>query len=33
MITIESLTKTYGSSTAVDHVTFQARPGGACQTD
>jgi ABC-2 type transport system ATP-binding protein len=27
MITIESLTKTYGSSTAVDHVTFQARPG------
>jgi ABC-2 type transport system ATP-binding protein len=27
MITIESLTKTYGSSTAVDHVSFQARPG------
>src|SRR3982750_3490992 len=27
MITIPSLTKTYGSSTAVDHVTFQARPG------
>jgi ABC-2 type transport system ATP-binding protein len=27
MITIESLTKTHGSSTAVDHVTFQARPG------
>jgi ABC-2 type transport system ATP-binding protein len=27
VITIESLTKTYGSSTAVDHVTFQARPG------
>ena len=27
MITIESLTKTYGSSTAVDRVTFQARPG------
>jgi ABC-2 type transport system ATP-binding protein len=27
MITIDSLTKTYGSSTAVDHVTFQARPG------
>ncbi|MDX6367467.1 MAG: type transport system ATP-binding protein [Nocardioidaceae bacterium] len=27
MITIESLSKTYGSSTAVDHVTFQARPG------
>lgn len=27
MITLESLTKTYGSSTAVDHVSFQARPG------
>ena len=27
MITIESLTKTYGSSTAVDHVSFRARPG------
>jgi ABC-2 type transport system ATP-binding protein len=27
MITIESLTKTYGSSTAVDHISFQARPG------
>ena len=27
MITIESLSKTYGSSTAVDRVTFQARPG------
>jgi ABC-2 type transport system ATP-binding protein len=27
MITIESLTKTYGSSTAVDHVSFQALPG------
>jgi ABC-2 type transport system ATP-binding protein len=27
VITIESLTKTYGSSHAVDHVTFQARPG------
>jgi ABC-2 type transport system ATP-binding protein len=27
MITIESLTKTYGSFTAVDHVSFQARPG------
>ena len=27
MITIESLTKTYGSSTAVDNVSFQARPG------
>ena len=27
MITIESVTKTYGSFTAVDHVSFQARPG------
>jgi ABC-2 type transport system ATP-binding protein len=27
VITIEALTKTYGSSTAVDHVTFQAQPG------
>jgi ABC-2 type transport system ATP-binding protein len=27
VIIIESVTKTYGSSTAVDHVSFQARPG------
>jgi ABC-2 type transport system ATP-binding protein len=27
MITIDSLTKTYGPSTAVDHVSFHARPG------
>lgn len=27
MITIESVAKTYGSSTAVDHVSFRARPG------
>ncbi len=27
MITIESVTKTYGSFTAVDHVSFRARPG------
>ncbi len=27
MITIQSVTKTYGSSTAVDHVSFRARPG------
>ena len=27
MITIDSLTKTYGPSTAVDHVSFQAHPG------
>ncbi|PZS30929.1 MAG: ABC transporter [Pseudonocardiales bacterium] len=27
MITIESVTKTYGSSTAVDHISFRARPG------
>ncbi len=27
MITLDSVTKTYGSSTAVDHVGFRARPG------
>src|SRR5215213_1801207 len=27
MITIESVTKTYGSTTVVDHVSFRARPG------
>src|ERR1044071_5281359 len=27
MITVDSLTKTYGSFTAVDDVTFTARPG------
>jgi ABC-2 type transport system ATP-binding protein len=27
MITVESLTKKYGAFTAVDHVTFTARPG------
>ena len=27
MITIESLTKRYGTFTAVDDVTFTARPG------
>ncbi|MGZ4455655.1 MAG: ATP-binding cassette domain-containing protein, partial [Nocardioides sp.] len=27
MITIDSLTRTYGAFTAVDDVTFSARPG------